>query len=110
MRQTDLEAIGRVWVDENVEALNDVADSGNAIGVRAAARDDARATQLLCQRRAREIEAACAIHLIPQRANDTRVMAGEVEHETFEIRCLGYIHRRARRCPRLRCVAHAITP
>src|SRR5207302_4126876 len=49
------------------------------------------------RRRAGDVEPAVAHDWDPELAYDGRIAADEVEDEAFEVRSLGYVHRRARR-------------
>src|SRR5439155_24304341 len=68
-----------------------------AISIRAFAGHESRLAEPLSIRRAGEVEPAVARDLKPELAYDGRIAADEVEGEAFEVRSLGYVHRRARR-------------
>src|SRR2546422_208004 len=83
--------------DDDAKALRHVAYRGEAIGMRAFAGHESRLGEPRFIRRAGEVEPAVARNLKPELAYDGGIAADEVEDEAFEVRSLGYVHRRARR-------------
>ena len=71
------------------------ANGGEAVGMRAAPGNKGKLRQISPARRLRQVKGFAAFDLGPQFAHYRRIAANQIEHETFEVRGLGNIHRRA---------------